>query len=71
MTNNIVAGAMWAGFIAHGEPCDTPRDRSIFYNNVAHSTKRKTNGGHGVLMQVGPGVSTCMEIKNTFTYKNF
>ena len=71
LTNNIVAGAMWAGFIAYGEPCGTTQANSLFYNNVAHSTKRKTNGGHGVLMQVGAGVTNCMEIKNTFSYKNF
>jgi hypothetical protein len=35
ITNNIVAGAPYAGFVVPGSDCDTPGDK--FFNNIAHS----------------------------------
>lgn len=48
MTNNIVAGAYWAGYTAWGHECGVYTSNT-FKNNVAHSVNR-ARGGVGAII---------------------
>jgi hypothetical protein len=53
VTNNIVAGVIWAGFVTMGHDCGD-YDATTFKGNVAHSNKFKTKGGYGALIYPDP-----------------
>ena len=48
MTNNIVAGAYWAGYSAYGHECGVYTSNT-FKNNIAHSINR-AQGGIGAII---------------------
>lgn len=48
MTNNIVAGAYWAGYTAWGHECGVYTSNT-FKNNIAHSINR-ARGGVGAII---------------------
>ncbi len=51
MTNNIVAGTLYAGFIVPGYDCGAATSSTTFMNNVAHSINDPNQrGGHGALI---------------------
>jgi hypothetical protein len=53
--NNIVAGAMYAGFISPGQDCGDDSNVN-FFNNVAHSIKGDF-GGMGAMFYPDPNKS--------------
>ncbi len=51
VTNNIVAGALFAGFIVPGYDCGAATSSTNFMNNVAHSINDPSeSGGYGALI---------------------
>lgn len=67
LTDNIVAGAYYGGFLAPGIICDSG-DTETFYNNVAHSVV-----GVGAGVYPNPSVSaheSCYEASYFSAYKN-
>jgi len=72
ITDNIVAGAAHAGFIAPGHDCGDTAQKS-FRGNVAHSVQGH-KGGHGVYAfpnPASPTHSTCYEVSHFSAYKNY
>ena len=51
MTNNIVAGTLYAGFIVPGYDCGAASSSTTFMNNVAHSINDPNRlAGYGALI---------------------
>lgn len=66
VTDNVVAGAKFAGFVAYGHGCGVTNSNS-FRNNVAHSID-----GNGAIVSPDPTVSdhrTCFEASYFAAYK--
>jgi len=67
LTDNIVAGAYYAGFVTPGITCGSG-DEETFYNNVAHSVV-----GVGAAVYPNPSVSdhiSCLQASYFSAYKN-
>lgn len=76
MTNNVVAGAIWAGFTAFAHRCGESATQKVFKNNVAHSVfERFPENGHGMIIRPDYNdakqmAESCSEASNNFAYKN-
>lgn len=70
MTNNIAAGAPYAGFAVPGHDCGDYSDNT-FKNNVAHSINGG-GGGQGAIIFPNPDKSHggCFEASYFTAYKN-
>lgn len=67
ITNNIVAGSDFSGYVVYGHSCNDPNSNN-FKNNFAHSIK-----GTGAIIYPDPNdaaQSDCMEGSDFYAYKN-
>lgn len=70
VTNNIVGGSVYAGYVGPGHDCGD-YNSNVFKNNVAHSIKGIVSG-HGAFMRGDParsGHSSCFELSYFTAYK--
>lgn len=70
VVKNIVAGSVYAGFVAYGHPCGT-NNPQVFRDNVAHSINGGKNGV-GALIYPDPSNKnsrTCYEASHFAAYK--
>ena len=67
MTNNIVAGAYWAGYSAYGHECGVYTSNT-FKNNIAHSINR-AQGGIGAI--IIPDRTSATQMRQCFEGSNF
>lgn len=71
MTNNIVAGAYWAGYTAWGHECGVYTSNT-FKNNIAHSVNRAQGGIGAIIVPDRTSkeqMSQCYEASNFAAYK--
>lgn len=71
MTNNIVAGAYWAGYSAYGHECGVYTSNT-FKNNVAHSINRARGGVGAIIVPDRTSrrqMTQCYEASNFVAYK--
>jgi len=62
ITNNLIAGTAYAGFIVPGHRCGD-ENQKVFRDNVAHSIYGTNNEGHGAIIYPNsgtPGMSGCI-----------
>lgn len=70
VTNNVVAGSIYAGFVTMGHDCDD-KAQKVFKDNLAHSIDGGIDGV-GALIYNDPSSEkqkTCMEVGNFKGYK--
>lgn len=70
VTNSIVAGCPYAGFIAVGYSCNDPVGESttnVFKNNVAHSSN---GSGFCIFPDIALNQNNCYQGSHLFAYKN-
>lgn len=65
ITNNIVGGCVYAGFVVPGHECDEAATQTVFRNNVAHSSDRV--GAH--IFPFGSSQAKCYEASYFSAYK--
>jgi hypothetical protein len=71
VTNNIVAGATFAGFVVPGHDCGTSSTATI-KNNIAHSIEGSHTGGNGHYVfayEPSSNSGTCFEATSLIAYK--